>query len=113
MSKGASKYARSGGKFTGSHTTLTPLACQVADLANKLPEVKRISPGFIQSGLGSGKGVRSVKFSDENRGCVLLGVRENGTFQHVRLYVGNTEETRIALAKALADANIEIRSKKN
>ena len=113
MSKGASKYARSGGKFTGNHTTLTQLACQVADIANKLSGVKKITPGFIQSGIGSGKCARRVKFTDESNACILLSIRENGTHQEVRVYVSDLQETRTALARAVRDEDIPIRFTKD
>ncbi len=108
-----SKYSRSGGKFTGNHTTLIPLACVTCDIAGAIPEVTKITPGFIASGKGSGRSNRRVKFTDENPHCLLLSVKDNGAHQEVRVYVKNIQEARTALARRLRDNDIEIRFTKD
>ncbi len=102
-----SKYSRGGGKFTGNHTTLTPLACDVADIANKVPEVTKITPGFIKSGLRPSNGSKRVKFTDE-LGCILLRVRDGISVQEIRVYVTDIQIGRTAIARKLRDADISI-----
>ena len=104
-----SKYSRSGGKYTGNHTTLIPLACIVCDIASAISEVTKITPGFIKAGLKSVGGQRRVKFTDENEHCVLLSVRDNASHQEVRVYVTNIQEAKMAIARHLRDNDIAIR----
>lgn len=66
------KYSRSGGKYTGNHTTLSPLAATVCDIANKCDVVTKISPGFLKAGLRSVNGQRRVKITDKNGGGVIV-----------------------------------------
>lgn len=108
-----SKYSRSGGKFTGNHTTLIPTACEVCDIASRVPEVTKITPGFIKAGLKSVAGQRRVKFTDENPHTILLSVRDNASHQEVRVYVTNIQEARTTIARRLRDANIAIRFTKD
>ena len=108
-----SKYSRSGGKYTGNHTTLIPLAQVTCDIANVLPEVTKITPGFIKAGLKSVSGQRRVKFTDENEHCILLSVRDNASHQEVRVYVTDIQIARTAIARRLRDANIAIRFTKD
>ena len=103
-----SKHSRVGGKYTGNHTTLIPLADIACDLAHALPQVTKISPGFIKSGLKSVNGCRRVKFTDENPYCLLLSVRDNISHQEVRIYVTDLQSARTAMARGLRDAGIRI-----
>lgn len=108
-----SKHSRSGGKYTGNHTTLIPLACAVCDIANAISEVTKITPGFIKDGLKSVGGQRRVKFTDENSHCILLSVRDNASHQEVRVYVTDIQEARTTIARRLRDADIAIRFTKD
>ena len=73
-----------GGKYGGSHTTVIPLAEKVCDLACSLPQVSKIIPSFIKSGLKTGK--RRVKIIDLN-GNILLSIRDNMAHQEVIVYI--------------------------
>ena len=108
-----SKYSRSGGKYTGNHTTLVPLAQKVCDLVHGLSEVTKITPGFIKAGLHSVSGQRRVKFTDENGCCVLLLVRDNTSHQEIRVYVTDLQVARTAIARRLRDNDIMIRFTKD
>jgi hypothetical protein len=103
-----SKDSRSGGKFTGNHTTLILLAALVCDIANDLSQVTKISPGFIKSGLKPVNGHRRVKFTDESEHCILLSIRDNISHQEVHIYVTNLQVARTTLARKLRDADIAI-----
>lgn len=98
---------RNGGKFSGNHTTLTDLAAVLADVAVKLPSVRRISPGFISAGQGTGKGERRVKFLDKNGG-VLLVIRQSHTIQDLWIITDDRQETKLAIARAARDMNVAI-----
>lgn len=108
-----SKGSRNGGKFTGNHTTLVALAEVVCDIANAVPEVTKISPGFIKSGLRPNSGQRRVKFTDESPHCIFLSVRDGVTHQEVRVYVTNIQPARTTIARRLRDRNINIRFTKD
>ncbi len=104
-----SKDSRSGGKYTGNHTTLIPLASVVCDIANSIPEVTKITPGFISSGLTSVSGRKRVKFTDEKKtGCILLTMRDNTSHQEVRVYVTDIDNTRTKIARGILNRNISI-----
>lgn len=106
-----SKYSRSGGKYTGNHTTLIPLASLVCDLAHAIPHVTKISPSFIKSGLKSARGKRRVKFSDEGNGSLLLSIRDGIAHQEVRIYTTDLQTARTELARRILDEGIAIRFK--
>lgn len=108
-----SKYSRSGGKYTGNHTTLVPLAQETCDIACKIQEVSKITPGFIRAGIGSGRGNKRVKITDESKSCILLSVRDNGAHQEVRVYVSDIQAARTAIARGLRNEGIEIRFTKD
>lgn len=86
-----SKNARAGGKFSGSHTTLIPLAAKVCDLVAKCPRVQKIAPGFIKAGLKSVSGKKRVKISLTET-AVKLQFRDNTTQQEVFVYADDASE---------------------
>lgn len=102
-----SKYTRSGGKFTGNHTTLIPLACTACDLVAKVSYVTKITPGYINAGAKPASRTR-VKITDQSDACILLKIRDNIAVQEVRVYVTNLQEGRTAIARTLRDGKINI-----
>jgi hypothetical protein len=104
-----SKYSRSGGKFTGNHTTFIPAAALVADIANACSAVYRISPGFINAGLKSANGQRRVKILKGDDGkYILLSVRDNASQQEVHVYASETHDAMHAIAKGARNAGLAI-----
>lgn len=108
----SSKNHRSGGKFGGSHTTVTPVAGYLADMAVRETEVQKVIPSFIKSGLRTASGRRNVKFA-QIRGGLLVQVRENTSHQELIVATTDISKTRLALARAARDKNISISFKKN
>ena len=106
-----SKHSRSGGKFTGNHTTLIPFASQICDLIAKCELVTKITPGIINSGLRPVNGKKRVKITEEDGG-VLLSIRDNVCHQKVYAYGSNVKNIMLSLAKTLRDNDVEIRFKK-
>ena len=102
-----SKHSRSGGKYSGNHTTLIPAACTVCDIASACPEVTRISPGFIKAGLKSVNGNRRVKIT-RNGASILLSVRDNASHQEVHVYATDMHAAIHAIARGARNANISI-----
>lgn len=86
----------SGGKITGSHSTVIDAAVDVVKRAIKLPEVSKISLGIIKQARG-GRGATSVKFVHEPTG-LRLTVRGNTSVQLVRIYTGTPERVEKALS---------------
>lgn len=99
---------RRGNKYIGSHTTYIDLAADVADIAVNLLDVKGISPGIIQNSRKSSGGIRRVKFSD-SKGFLVLTVRHGKSVQELQVYcTSDLQKMRIALARALRNADIPI-----
>lgn len=96
----STKNTRSGGKYTGAHTTVIPAAGTVCDIAHKLSEVSKISLGFIKAGLPSVGGQRRVKVIDD-KGSLLLSIRDNASHQEVRVFTSNLPVTKLAIARGI------------
>lgn len=103
----STKYSRSGGKFNGNHTTLSPAACLVADIAHNCPVVTKISPGFLRAGLKSVNGQRRVKLTRQDS-CILLAIRDNASHQEVHVYADNLQVAMLTIAKGARDAGLHI-----
>lgn len=103
-----SKDSRSGGKFTGNHTTLIPLASSVCDIVAACEHVNKITPGLIKAGLRSVNGQKRVKITEKDGG-ILLSIRDNTSHQLVYIYSHNITEAKFSLAKRLRNNNIGIR----
>lgn len=102
-----SKDSRAGGKFTGSHTTLIPLAREVCDIAHAVSAVSKISPGFITAGLRPIRGLRRIKIV-EREGALQLTIRDNTSLQEVYIYTSDFEGTKKSIARSLVDRSIQI-----
>jgi hypothetical protein len=103
-----SKDSRSGGKYTGNHTTLIPLGAQVCDIINNISHVHRISPDLIESGLKSVGGKRRVKLIVKRNKCILLKVRDNICIQQVWVYTKDVQATQTLLIDNLKKMNVEV-----
>ena len=101
------KHSRSGGKFSGNHTTLIPAAALVADIAHACSVVTRISPGFLKAGLKSVSGRKRVKITDDGA-QLLLSVRDNTSHQEVHVYASDMQAAKLAIAKGARDAGLTI-----
>lgn len=80
-----SKGKRSGGKFTGNHTSMTSGAALVADIADGCAYITKISPGFIKAGLRGSGGKKRVKITQNDAGF-KLGVRDNTSHQEIFIF---------------------------
>ena len=103
----SNKDSRSGGKYSGNHTTLIPAAAIVCDVAHECPAVTRISPGFIKAGLRSVHGQKRVKLTRDN-GAILLSIRDNASHQEVRVYASDVQAAMLAIARGARNAHIYI-----
>lgn len=104
----STKKSRSGGKYTGSHTTVTPAAGEVCDLTHDLEEVTAIALGVIKSGLSSARGQLRVKIVDESDGVVLLAVRGNTSFQELHVYTRDAHATKLTVARGIRNNGMHI-----
>ncbi|HEY4515621.1 MAG TPA: DUF2103 domain-containing protein [Candidatus Paceibacterota bacterium] len=102
-----SKHSRSGGKFTGNHTTLIPAATIVCDVADACPSVTKIAPDFIKAGLRSVNGQRRVKITEKN-GAILLSVRDNASHQYVYVYTKDVQAAKLAIARGARNEGLII-----
>lgn len=104
----STKSTRSGGKYSGSHTTVIPLAAAMADIAHKRKEVTKISLGFITAGLSPSRSGSRVKIGYGNNGHVLLQVRGNTAQQEIHVFTTNPIETKLALARGARNLGVHI-----
>jgi len=102
-----SKHSRSGGKFTGNHTTLIPAASIVCDIADACPGVTKITPGFIKAGLKSVNGQRRVKIT-ETDGAIRLSIRDNASHQEVYIYAKDVQVAKLAIARGCRSEGLNI-----
>lgn len=102
------KDARAGGKYTGSHTTVTPLAARICDIAAASASVRSISPGFITAGLRPLRGPRRIKIV-ERQGALLISVRDTTTLQELHIYTSDLESTRARIVAEAEAAGIEVK----
>ena len=110
----ATKNTRSGGVFGGSHTTLTNAAIIITNIAEKLSEVIRISPGHISSGLRPTSGSRRVKIVDLGDGkTIRLFIRDNITLQQVTISTEDKQKTMLAIAKGARNKGVHVSFGKN
>ena len=79
-----------GKKSTGSHTTLIGVAVPLIKKAEEMPEVEKISPGFIKATPGS-KGKRGMKFTPVQGGLKII-VRGNSSIQEIWIYTNSPIE---------------------
>jgi len=101
------KNHRSGGKFGGTHTTIIPAAGIVADIASLQADVQKVILGFIKTGLPSANGQRRVKFTEE-KGSLLLAVRDNASHQELRVYTADVPKTQLAIAREARDHGLHV-----
>ena len=86
---------RTGGKITGSHTTVTEATGIVVDAASRRPEVTKIVLGVIQSKRGS----RRLKTFDIAAG-LRVTVVSTGSIQELYVYTADQRATAAALHAA-------------
>ncbi len=85
------KYARAGGKFTASHSTVIPAAGEIADIADSCAYVTKISLGFIKAGLPGAKGMKRLKIQ-ESETSMMCTIRDNTSLQELRIYVTDIQK---------------------
>ena len=90
------RYSLSGARISGKHTSLIPLAYEVATELLRSEEVDKISPGIITTSVRNLGGNLRIKIVPE-RSNILLRVRDNGALQEVRVF-GDNEHVRQLLA---------------
>ncbi len=105
----STKTHRSGGKYTGSHTTLhDEFACRVADIVANCPHVYKIAITKIDGGLRVPRN-RHVKISVHSANCYRLSIRGNMTYVQIEVYIiGDRSLSGRAFACALRDSGISI-----
>lgn len=97
-------------KQTSSHHTFTNKAEIVRKWAEKIPEITKISAGFI-SNIGTAKFNCRIKIKHE-QACLLLSVRGQTSIQDVRLYTNDKSKIENLLENFCKDNGFEIRKEK-
>lgn len=85
----STKGTRSGGKYTGSHTTIIPEASSILDDIAQMDFVKKISLGIIKSGNrrgGSHLRIHCRPLNDDVHG-LRVTLAKGGLLQVVRVYL--------------------------
>jgi hypothetical protein len=83
-----------GPKRSGTHSTLIDDAVAVVRVLQALPEVTKISPGFITS--GSSRGAMHIKVLFQ-KGCLLVRVHGRASVQELRVYCSAQDPVLAAL----------------
>ena len=94
-----SKNHLAGGKLTKSHTTLIDAALPFVRVAQKIPEVSKISLGVITANIRVGK--HHVKFLPITGGWKIV-VRGTNSIQEVYVYTSSPEKTKKLLLEVKA-----------
>jgi hypothetical protein len=97
----------SGGKVTGSHTTITDAVASIINEIKNMGEVTKISLGFITPGLKA-TGNITVKITDDGN-CILLTVKGNTSKQELYVYSTNRQQTKLEIARLCRNKKITIR----
>jgi hypothetical protein len=101
------KDHRSGGKYSGSHTTVIPAAAFLADVADLQPEVTKIALGYIKAGLPSIEGKRRAKIT-ERQGNLLVMIRDNTSHQEITVYTNDPPKSKRAIYRGGLKHGIEV-----
>ncbi|MFH1537111.1 MAG: DUF2103 domain-containing protein [Patescibacteria group bacterium] len=96
-------------KISGNHTTLIDVAIPLIDSVVGWPEVRRVTPGFIKSGLKARRThAASVKI-DMNDDYIRIQVRGNISTQEIHIYTANSQKTTEALARVALNEGYKIK----
>lgn len=79
------RHSLSGNRISGNHTSMIPLAYDVAVVLLKHEQTEKLSPGIITTSVANLGGMRRIKIMRE-RANILLRVRDNGALQEVRVF---------------------------
>lgn len=104
----STKSSRSGGKYSGSHTTVIPAANDIVDIAHEQDEVTKIAIGFIKTGLSPSKTGARVKIGFGENGHVLLQIRGNTSQQEIHVFTKDPQTTKLAVARGARNQNIQV-----
>jgi len=97
-------------KLAGRHASFTEAAELVRQFLTTLPEVTGISPGVISHRKRGASGIISVKITASG-GVLCLGIARNRSFQEVRIYTSNHDETIKRLTAYGADEGWRLRTR--
>jgi hypothetical protein len=101
----SSKNSRSGGKYSGNHTTVIPAAGMICDSIYDIVSITKISTGYIKAGLRSARGKRRVKISNDTD-TILITVRDNTSTQEIYVYSNNLKTTREEIRSEISKLNL-------
>ena len=91
---------KSGGKITANHSSLIDAAFPIVEAAERLPEVNKISLGFIKQA-GKSRGTTRMKFLSIVGGWKLT-VRGSSTVQEIFIYTAEADKTKTFLETKFA-----------
>lgn len=103
----STKTKRSGGKYTGNHTTITPTAGIICDIVDADPKVTKISLGIIKPVSSTSNGARRIKITDKTRE-ILIAIRENVGVQEIHVYSDDPQASMENVARQARDQNIAV-----
>lgn len=96
-------------KISKKHSTIIDAAIPLIEPVVRREEVRRVTPGFIASGIKKKRDHRTrVKIGMED-GCVTIQVRGNISSQEIRIYTSNAQKTAEAIARLALDTECQIK----
>ena len=87
----------SGGKFTGSHTTVIDAAVEILKALNTSEQVTKIAIGYIKQKVGKSASQPRYKIQDNGAG-IRLTVNGPATIQEFHVYTEDPDATRLIIA---------------
>lgn len=93
----AGKTKKAGGKYAKSHSTMIPAAAIVCKALERIPEVTRISLGFITAGMRT-VATRRIKITVVGGAAIKLSVRDHISHQEVYIYVATESDKTSVIA---------------
>ena len=92
----------------GTHTTLIEAAEKPVRIAEKIPGISRISPGYIKSGIRASKS-GAVGQDDNKEGLLTSRCQRSISVQQIRIYHGDLDFVKEQLCGAFKKKGVQVR----
>lgn len=91
-----------------NHTTLIDAAEDLVKAATRIPEVSRVVPGFIKTGIKALHHHQNRVKITHQEGCIVLVVRGRISVQEIRVYADDTQIVLEKLAREALEQDFQI-----
>lgn len=91
-----------------NHTTVIDAAAPIVKYASRLPQVDRIVPGFLKTGIKNMRSHQSKVKLTHQGGCIYLQIRGNISMQEVRVFTKDTQSVLESIASYAVENDYRI-----